>query len=409
MISFDRFTIKAQEVVKAAYDTVVRLNHQQIEPEHFLYALLNTKNNVGLIILRKVAGNLNSLAEETERSLERFPKVTGSIGQPYLSRDSNKLFQSAEEFSSQLKDEYVSAEHILLALHDTAKSDLKAIFKKYGITKENLLAALKEVRGTQTVKDKTPENKYQALKRYCRDLNDLAQKGKLDPVIGREEEIRRVLQVLSRRTKNNPVLIGDPGVGKTAIAEGIAFRIVAQDVPEGMKNKRIMALDMGALIAGAKFRGEFEDRLKSVIREVTEAEGSVVLFVDEIHTVVGAGAAEGAVDASNILKPALARGELRCVGATTLDEYRKYIEKDKALERRFQPIMIDEPSIGDSISILRGLKERYEIHHGKILSLNGYLYNPLFEITLLKHAFKFITGAFKLFISRLIEFAIPGW
>ncbi len=364
MISFDRFTIKAQEIVKNAFDTAARLNHQQMEPEHFLYAILTTQENVGLIVLKKVVGNLDNFIQETNRLLERLPRITGAVGQPYLSPASDRLFQSAEDIAKKLRDEYISAEHILLALQETAKQELKSIFREHGVDKETLLAALKIIRGTQRVKDKTPEEKYQALKRYCRDLNDLARKGKLDPVIGREDEIRRVLQILGRRTKNNPVLIGDPGVGKTAIAEGIALRIVSQDVPEGMKDKRIMALDMGALIAGAKFRGEFEDRLKSVIREIIEAEGSIILFIDEIHTVVGAGAAEGAVDASNLLKPALARGDLRCIGATTVDEYRKYIEKDKALERRFQPIIIEEPSIEDSVSILRGLKERYEIHHG---------------------------------------------
>ncbi|RKY56086.1 MAG: ATP-dependent chaperone ClpB [Candidatus Neomarinimicrobiota bacterium] len=363
-MSFDRFTIKAQEIVKNAFDTAARLNHQQMEPEHFLYAILTTQENVGLIVLKKVVGNLDNFIQETNRLLERLPRITGAVGQPYLSPASDRLFQSAEDIAKKLRDEYISAEHILLALQETAKQELKSIFREHGVDKETLLAALKIIRGTQRVKDKTPEEKYQALKRYCRDLNDLARKGKLDPVIGREDEIRRVLQILGRRTKNNPVLIGDPGVGKTAIAEGIALRIVSQDVPEGMKDKRIMALDMGALIAGAKFRGEFEDRLKSVIREIIEAEGSIILFIDEIHTVVGAGAAEGAVDASNLLKPALARGDLRCIGATTVDEYRKYIEKDKALERRFQPIIIEEPSIEDSVSILRGLKERYEIHHG---------------------------------------------
>ncbi len=364
MISFDRFTIKAQEIVKNAFDMAARLNHQQIEPEHFLYAILTTQENVGLIVLKKVVGNLDNFIQETNRLLEHLPRITGAVGQPYLSPASDRLFQSTEDIAKELQDEYISAEHILLSLYDTAKQGLKSIFREHGVNKETLLAALKSIRGTQRVRDKTPEEKYQALKRYCRDLNDLARKGKLDPVIGREDEIRRVLQILGRRTKNNPVLIGDPGVGKTAIAEGMALRIVSQDVPEGMKDKRIMALDMGALIAGAKFRGEFEDRLKSVIREIIEAEGSIILFIDEIHTVVGAGAAEGAVDASNLLKPALARGDLRCIGATTIDEYRKHIEKDKALERRFQPIMIEEPSIEDSVSILRGLKERYEIHHG---------------------------------------------
>lgn len=364
MISFDRLTIKTQEIVKNAFDIASRLSNQQLEPEHFLRAIFTTPDNVALLILRKVIGNADQFSEQLNAILERFPKVSGSVGQPYLSRTSDRMFQTAEDYAKQLQDEYLSAEHLLLAIFDAAQDDLKALFKAQGISKDGLFAAMKAIRGSQSVKDQSPEDKYQALKRYCRDLNDLARKGKLDPVIGREDEIRRVLQVLSRRTKNNPVLIGEPGVGKTAIAEGLALRIVAQDIPEGIKNKRILALDMGALIAGAKFRGEFEDRLKSVIREITEAEGTIILFIDEIHTVVGAGAAEGSVDASNLLKPALARGELRSIGATTINEYRKYIEKDKALERRLQPIMIDEPSVEDSISVLRGIKDRYEMHHG---------------------------------------------
>jgi ATP-dependent Clp protease ATP-binding subunit ClpB len=364
MLNFDRFTIKAQEIFKNSLEIATKYNQQQIEPQHLLLGILTTPDNVALNVLKKYVGNLDNFTREAELLLTRLPAVTGAVGQPFISQDSNRLFENAEALAKQFQDEYLSAEHLLLALAESHTKDVKEILKSYGLTKENLLAALKEVRGTQRVKDQTPEDKYQSLKRYCRDLNDLARKGKLDPVIGRENEIRRVLQVLARRTKNNPVLIGDPGVGKTAIAEGLALRIVSQDVPEGIKHKRIVALDMGALIAGAKFRGEFEDRLKSVVQEITEAEGSIILFIDEIHTVVGAGAAQGAVDASNLLKPALARGELRCIGATTVDEYRKYIEKDKALERRFQPVFIEEPSIEDSISILRGLKERYEIHHG---------------------------------------------
>jgi len=364
MLTFDRFTLKAQEVLKNAVDTAARLNHQQIEPEHLLYAILTTAENVGLAVLKKVVDTPEKFTQTIENLLDRFPKVSGNVGQPYLSNATNQVFTSAEEYAKQFQDEYLSVEHLILALNDTASGDLKKTLRAHGINEENLLKALKEIRGSQSVTDQSPEDKYQALKKYCRDLNDLARRGKLDPVIGREEEIRRVLQVLTRRTKNNPVLIGEAGVGKTAIAEGLALRIVNQDVPEGMKTKRIMALDMGALIAGAKFRGEFEDRLKSVLREISEAQGSIVLFIDEIHTVVGAGAAEGAVDASNLLKPALARGDLRCIGATTFNEYRKYIEKDKALERRFQPVRIDEPTIEDAISILRGIKERYEIHHG---------------------------------------------
>lgn len=364
MLSFDRFTIKAQEVVKNAFDSAQRHSHQQIEPEHMLQAILSTPDNVGLIVLKKIIGNPRQFQQAVEDLLNQLPKISGSVGQAYLSKKSDKLFQKAEEYAQQFQDEYLSAEHILLGIVDTASSKLKTLLKTNGITTETLLSALKEIRGSQNVRDQSPEDKYQALKRYCRNLNELARKGKLDPVIGREEEIRRVLQVLARRTKNNPVLIGEPGVGKTAIAEGLALRIVAGDVPEGMRDKQILALDMGALIAGAKFRGEFEDRLKSVIREITESDGQIILFIDEIHTVVGAGAAEGSVDASNLLKPALARGELRSIGATTLNEYRKYIEKDKALERRLQPILIAEPSLEDAISVLRGIKERYEIHHG---------------------------------------------
>ena len=364
MISFDRLTIKTQELIKNAFDLAGQLNHQQIEPVHILRAIFATEDNVALILLKKIVGNQDQFRRDTDEILERLPKITGAIGQPYLSQETNRLFEAAEASARKLKDDYISAEHILIALEEAATGDLKALFKKYGISNNVLLTAMKDVRGTQRVQDQSPEDKYQALRRYCRDLNDLARRGKLDPVIGREEEIRRVLQVLSRRTKNNPVLIGDPGVGKTAIAEGLALRIVSQDVPEGVKSKRILSLDMGALIAGAKYRGEFEDRLKSVVREVTEAEGQIILFIDEIHTVVGAGAAEGAVNASNLLKPALARGELRCIGATTVDEYRKYIEKDKALERRFQPVYIEEPSVEDTISILRGIKDKYEIHHG---------------------------------------------
>jgi len=364
MISLDRFTIKAQEVVKNALDIASRNNNQQLEPEHFFLAILITPDNAGLSVLKKIVGNTDSLRIETENLVQKFHKVTGAVGQPYLSADTNRMFQMAEEHARKMGDEYLSAEHLLLAIEEVAKAGLRLLLKNSGVTAASIMQALKEIRGTQRVTDQSPEDKYQALKRFCRDLNDLAKRGKLDPVIGREEEIRRVLQVLSRRTKNNPVLIGDPGVGKTAIVEGLALRIVSGDVPEGMKDKQIMALDMGALIAGAKYRGEFEDRLKSVIKEVIESDGRIILFIDEIHTVVGAGAAEGAVDASNILKPPLARGELRCIGATTVEEYRKYIEKDKALERRFQPVLVEEPSVEDSISILRGIKERYELHHG---------------------------------------------
>ncbi|HMA63207.1 MAG TPA: AAA family ATPase, partial [bacterium] len=364
MISFDQFTIKAQEIIKQAIDLAKQHDHQKLEPVHFFKAMLEVEENVGLSVLKKIAGNVDTIATQSQELLEQLPRVTGDIGEPYFSNISKKVIQAAESYAQDFQDEYVSAEHILLGLVENSDKKLKNLFQNNGIDSDTVLTALKDIRGTSRVKDQEPEKKFQALKRYCRDLNQLARKGKLDPVIGREEEIRRTLQVLSRRTKNNPALIGDPGVGKTAIAEGMALRIVAGDVPESMKSKRILALDMGSLLAGAKFRGEFEDRLKSVLKEVNEAEGEVILFIDEIHTVVGAGAAEGSVDASNMLKPALARGELHCIGATTKDEYRKYIEKDKALERRFQPIPIEEPSIEDSISILRGIKDKYEIHHG---------------------------------------------
>ncbi|MBO8130863.1 MAG: ATP-dependent chaperone ClpB [Candidatus Marinimicrobia bacterium] len=364
MINLDRYTIKAQEIIKNTIDIALKNNNQAIEPEHVFLSLLTTPDNAGLSVLKKLVGNIDPIKSETENLIQKLPKVIGTPEQPFLSSDTNRLFQIAEEEARKFGDEYISAEHLLIGIESVAKAGLRAFLKNNGITADSIKKAIKEFRGTQRVTDQSPEDKYQALKKFCRDLNDLAKRGKLDPVIGREDEIRRVLQVLSRRTKNNPVLIGDPGVGKTAIVEGLALRIVSGDVPEPMKDKRVMALDMGALIAGAKYRGEFEDRLKAVIKEIVESDGNIILFIDEIHTVVGAGAAEGAVDASNILKPPLARGELRCIGATTVEEYRKYIEKDKALERRFQPVYIDEPSVEDSISILRGIKERYEIHHG---------------------------------------------
>ena len=364
MISFDQFTIKVQEIVKKAIDIAKNRDNQKLEPVHFLKAMLEVEENVGLSVLKKITGNVDSISKQAEELLDKIPRVTGDIGEPFFSKTSKQVFEGAEKYAQDFQDEYISAEHLLISIVENSESQLKNLFKRKGIDQDTILTALKDIRGTSRVKDQEPEKKFQALKRYCRDLNQLARKGKLDPVIGREEEIRRTLQVLSRRTKNNPALIGDPGVGKTAIAEGMALRIVAGDVPESMKNKRILALDMGSLVAGAKFRGEFEDRMKSVLKEVNEAEGEIILFIDEIHTVVGAGAAEGSVDASNMLKPALARGELHCIGATTKDEYRKHIEKDKALERRFQPVPIEEPSVEDSISILRGIKDKYEIHHG---------------------------------------------
>ena len=362
-MNLDKFTIKAQDAIAEAQRLVMEHGQQQIEPEHILKAMLADPEGVAQTIVKKYGVPLPQLEQKLEEAIERMPKVQGA-GQVYLSRRANQIINNAFNEARALKDEFVSTEHLLMAISEEKDGEAGKILASFGLTREMILRALMEIRGNQRVTDQNPEAKYQALERYARDLTELARKGKLDPVIGRDEEIRRVLQVLSRRTKNNPVLIGDPGVGKTAIVEGIAHRIVNGDVPENLKDKRLVALDLGALIAGAKFRGEFEERLKAVIKEITEAEGQIILFIDELHTIVGAGAAEGAVDASNMIKPALARGELHTIGATTLDEYRKYIEKDAALERRFQPVLIDEPSVEDTISILRGLKEKYEVHHG---------------------------------------------
>jgi len=359
----DKFTQKMQEALQAAQDLASQSNHQEIANEHFLSALLDQTDGVTRPLLEKVGVNANQLRDGLRSELERRPKIHGAAVDLRLANELRGVLDGAEKEMSKLKDEFTSAEHYLLALTG-ANVPAAKLLKDLGVTRDKLMQALQQVRGSQRVTDQNPEGKYQTLEKYGRDLTELARRGKIDPVIGRDNEIRRIMQVLSRRTKNNPVLIGDPGVGKTAIVEGLARRIISGDVPDSLKQKRIIAMDIGAMVAGAKFRGEFEDRLKAFLKEVTDSQGQVILFIDELHTIVGAGAAEGSVDASNMLKPMLARGELRTVGATTIDEYRKYIEKDAALERRFQPVMVNEPSVEDTIAILRGLKERYEVHHG---------------------------------------------
>ncbi len=363
-MNLQKFTVKAQEAVQNAMEIAASHQHQGVEPAHVLKAVLNDPEGIAVSILRRIGANIDRLQNQADTALGKLPKVSGaSVSGQYLGDNLKKVFDRARAEADVMGDEYVSTEHLLVGLVE-GKDTIGQALRDQGASKETLLDVMNDVRGTQRADDPHAESRYEALDRFARDLNELARKGKIDPVIGRDQEIRRVMQILSRRTKNNPVLIGEAGVGKTAIAEGIATRIVQGDVPESMQSKRIVALDMGALIAGAKYRGEFEDRLKAVVKEVSESDGELILFIDEIHTLVGAGATEGAMDAANILKPALARGELRAIGATTLDEFRKHFEKDRALERRFQTVVVDEPSIEDTVSILRGLKERYEVHHG---------------------------------------------
>jgi ATP-dependent Clp protease ATP-binding subunit ClpB len=362
---FDKFTVKAQEAIQESQNLAEKYDHQQIEPEHILMALTLKQEGIVVPILQKLGIDPAVVLQQVEEAFQKIPQVHGGGGgQSYISPRSKKVVDQSFKEAERLKDEYVSTEHIFISIADEKGGEASRILSSLGATKDTLYNVLVSIRGSQRVTDPNPEEKYQALKRYCKDLTDMARKNKLDPVIGRDDEIRRIIQVLSRRTKNNPVLIGEPGVGKTAIVEGLSQRILNGDIPEGLKNKSVLSLDMGSLVAGTKYRGEFEDRLKAVLKEIHEKKGEIILFIDELHTVVGAGAAEGSIDASNMLKPALARGELRCVGATTLNEYRKYIEKDAALERRFQPALVGEPSVEDTISILRGLKERYEVHHG---------------------------------------------
>ncbi|NBX81709.1 ATP-dependent chaperone ClpB [bacterium] len=363
-MNLNQFTVKAQEAVVDAQSLAVKKSHQTVDPEHLLFTLLKQEDSLVAESLAKLQSRLpQTLLQEVEAEIAKKPQVHGNV-QTYLSPTLNKVLVQSEEESKALRDDFISTEHLMLALFSLKDGQVPALFQKNRLNKTLFLEALKKVRGTQRVTDQNPEEKFNALEKYCRDLTQAAGNGRLDPVIGRDSEIRRVIQVLSRRTKNNPVLIGEPGVGKTAIVEGLAQRIVAKDVPESLKGKRLLALDIGSLVAGAKYRGEFEDRLKAVLKEVTAAQGGIILFIDELHTVVGAGKAEGSMDASNMLKPQLARGELRCVGATTLDEYRQYIEKDSALERRFQQVYVGEPSVENTVSILRGLKEKYEVHHG---------------------------------------------
>src|SRR5499427_7632239 len=358
----DKFTLRGQEAIQAGIELAERNQHQQVEPEHILCAMLDQPEGIVRPLLGKLGANVQVIKNDCEAAVARFPKVQG--GQQYFSPRLTQIFTAAQKRAEKMQDEYISTEHLLLAIVSEKEGAAGQLLRQHGVSSDDLLKVIEQTRAGRKITDQNAESNYQALAKYARDLTDQARQGKLDPVIGRDDEIRRTIQVLSRRTKNNPVLIGEPGVGKTAIVEGLAHRIVSGDVPETLRNKRLVGLDLGSMLAGAKYRGEFEDRLKAVLKEIENAQGQIILFIDELHTLVGAGAAEGAIDASNMLKPALARGELRCVGATTLNEYKKYIEKDAALERRFQIVFVGEPSVEDTIAILRGLKERYEVHHG---------------------------------------------